>query len=432
MNDIQTTAERKIYDLIVIGGGAAGLMAAGTAAQKGLSVLLIEKMEKGGRKVRISGKGRCNVTNMRTEEECMNHIHGDAEFFRTAYRSFGNKAVFRFFERMGVRLVVERGERVFPKSGNAWDIADALVYWCKDNGVELWFHTKAERILTIGGRVYGVEFSNRRGFTRKAESRNVILATGGASYPLTGSTGDGYVMADGVGHTIVPVRPALVPLQTSHPDKRLMEGLFLRNIQAELIIDGTTADSQFGEMSISQRGVEGAVVLRLSGKAVDALIDGRTVELHIDLKPALSEQQILDRMEREIADMPNDAFFADLLRKLLPRQMVAVTAHACGIESRRYVSRLTDEDKTAAARMMKCFRLPISDYGSFETAIVTAGGISTDEVEASSMESKKVKGLYFAGEILDLDASTGGYNLQIAFSTGHLAGELKGYEKATK
>ena len=425
----RTDIERKIYDVAVIGAGAAGLMAAGRAAKDGYSVLLIEKMEKGGRKVRISGKGRCNVTNMRPEEECLGKIRGDAEFFRPALRNFNNKAVFRFFERMGVKLIVEQGDRVFPKSGNAWDIADALVYWCKDNGVEIWFHTKAERILTVGGQVYGVEYSNRRGFRRKVDARNVIIATGGASYPLTGSTGDGYAMADALGHTIVEVRPSLVPLKTSHPDRKFMEGMFLKNINATLVIDGRQAASEFGELSISARGVEGAVTLRMSGTAVDALIDGKTVELQLDVKPALTEQQICDRMQREMAELPEDAFFSDLLRKLLPRPLVAVIARSIGIETRRYASRLTEEDLHAAARAMKCFSLPISDYCPFENAIVTAGGVSTDEVDPLSMESKKVKGLYMAGEMLDLDASTGGYNLQIAFSTGYLAGELKGYKK---
>ena len=425
----QTDIQRKIYDVAVIGGGAAGLMAAGRAAKNGYSVLLIEKMEKGGRKVRISGKGRCNVTNMRSEEECLAKIRGDVEFFRPALRNFNNKAVFRFFERMGVKLAVEQGDRVFPKSGNAWDIADALVYWCRDNGVEIWFHTKVERILTVGGQVYGVEYTNRRGFRRKVDARNVIIATGGASYPLTGSTGDGYAMANALGHTIVEVRPALVPLKTSHPDIKLLEKTFLKNISATLVIDGEPAATEFGELSISPRGVEGAVTLRMSGQAVDALIDGRKVEMLIDIKPALTEQQICDRLKREIAQLPEDAFFGDLLRKVLPRPMVAVIARSIGIETRRYVSRLTDDDLLAAAHAMKSFELPISDYCPFENAIVTAGGVSTDEVDAQSMESKKVKGLYLAGEVLDLDASTGGYNLQIAFSTGYLAGELKGYEK---
>ena len=425
----ETDIQRKIYDVAVIGGGAAGLMAAGRAAKQGFSVLLIEKMEKGGRKVRISGKGRCNVTNMRPEEECLSKIRGDAEFFRPALRNFNNKAVYRFFERMGVKLVVEQGDRVFPKSGNAWDIADALVYWCRDNGVDIWFHTKVERILTVSGQVYGVQYTNRRGFSRKVDARNVIIATGGASYPLTGSTGDGYAMADALGHSIVEVRPSLVPLKTSHPDRKLLEKMFLKNIRASLFIDGQEAASEFGELSISPRGVEGAVTLRMSGMAVDALIEGKSVQMHIDVKPALTPQQICDRMQREIAELPEDAFFGDLLRKVLPRPMVAVIARSIGIETKRYVSRLTEEELLAAANAMKCFVLPIDDYCPFENAIVTAGGVSTSEVDAQSMESKKVKGLYLAGEVLDLDASTGGYNLQIAFSTGYLAGELKGYKK---
>ncbi len=429
MDEIQNEALSKTYDVAVIGAGAAGLMAAGRAARSGYSVLLIEKMEKGGRKVRISGKGRCNVTNMRPEEELISKVRGNTDFLLPAYRNFNNRAVVRFFERMGVKMSVEQGDRVFPKSGNAWDVADALVYWCKDNGVEIWFHTKAERILTAGSRVYGVEFTNRRGFRRKVEARNVIITTGGASYAATGSSGDGYAMADALGHSIVEIRPSLVPLRTSHPDKQLLQRLFLRNIQASLVVDSQTVATEFGELSISDRGVEGAVALRMSGTAVDALIDSRKVEMHVDLKPALSEEQICERIRREMAALPQDAMLADLLRKLLPRPLVAVIAHTVAIETRRYASRLTDDDIHAIARTLKCFVLPISDYCPFENAIVTAGGVSTEEINPETMESKIIKGLYLAGEVIDLDAQTGGYNLQIAFSTGYLAGELKGYKK---
>jgi len=429
MDEMLSEVESKIYDVVVIGAGAAGLMAAGRAAKSGYSVLLIEKMEKGGRKVRISGKGRCNITNMRPEEEFISKVRGDAEFLLPAYHNFNNKAVVRFFERMGVKTVVEQGDRVFPKSGNAWDVADALVYWCRDNGVEIWFHTKAEKILAAGSRVYGVEYTNRRGFRRKVEAHNVIITTGGASYSATGSSGDGYVMADALGHSVVEIRPALVPLRTSHPDRGLLQRLFLKNIRASLSVDSQIVASEFGELSISDRGVEGAVTLRMSGIAVDALIESRKVEMHVDLKPALSEDQVCERMRREMSELPHEAMLADLLRKLLPRPMVAVIARAAGMETRRSAGCLKDDDIHALARAMKCFVLPISDYCPFENAIVTAGGISTDEINPETMESKIVKGLYLAGEVIDLDASTGGYNLQIAFSTGYLAGELKGYKK---
>lgn len=414
-----------MYDVIVIGAGAAGMMAAATAARSGKQVLLMEKMEKAGRKIRISGKGRCNLTNARPPEEFREAIRTNADFFDVAFAVFNNLATIRFFERQKVKLEIERGQRVFPKSGKAWDIANALEDYCRDNGVEIVFNAQVTEILTLEGKVYGVRYRNKRGFERKEEAENIIIATGGVSYPGTGSTGDGYDFADSVGHTIEEVRPSLTPLRTSHPQRKYLDGLLLKNINAKLYIDGELAREEFGEISFSERGIEGAVALRVSRDAVDALIDERRVKLVIDMKPALTEEILFERIKREISEMQPDEFFSELLRKLVPKHFVMPIAHEMDVHSKNYIRKVTDEEIHRLIKILKGMVFPIDDYAPFEYAVVTAGGVRCDEVNKYTMESLKVKGLYFAGEVLDLDANTGGYNLQIAFSTGRLAGQLK-------
>lgn len=417
--------EKQPYDVIVIGAGAAGMMAAGTAARNGYRVLLLEKMEKSGRKVRISGKGRCNVTNARPAEEFSAQVRTNADFLKPAFAEFDNRSTYRFFERQGVKLDVERGERVFPRSGKAWDIANALLDYCVANGVKICYDTRVTEILTLGKKVFGVRYINKRGFARKEECTNVILATGGVSYPATGSTGDGYTFAADLGHTIEPLRPSLTPLVSSHPQVKFIDKLLLRNVRATLYIDNEPLREEFGEIGFSSRGIDGAVALRLSRDAVDALIDERKVKLVLDLKPALTEEMLRDRIDREIAEMDTKEFFGELLRKLLPMPLVMPMARELDIHSKDYISRITDEQITRLIRTLKGWTLPITDYAPFEYAVVTAGGVCCNEVDPKTMQSLKIEGLYFAGEVLDLDANTGGYNLQIAFSTGHLAGMLK-------
>ena len=414
-----------MYDVIIIGAGAAGMMAAGTAAQNGKKVLVIEKMEKAGRKIRITGKGRCNLTNARPPEEFAEQVRTNADFFATAFAEFNNRATIRFFERRGLKLDFERGDRVFPRSGKAWDVANTLEEWCRDNGVEFWFHTRVTGLMTLGGKIFGVRYMNRRGFERKEEAARVIVATGGVSYPATGSTGDGYTFASEAGHDIEPLRPSLTPLVSLHPQLRELHKLLLRNIRATLFIDGEAVREEFGEIGFSERGIEGAVALRMSRDAVDALIDGRRVKLSLDLKPALTVEILQERIRREIAEMSEEEFFAELLRKLLPKPLVMPVCKELDIQSKPYVKKIGDKEIDRLIALLKGFVLPISDYAPFEYAVVTAGGVRCDEVNRYTMESLKVKGLYFAGEVLDLDANTGGYNLQIAFSTGRLAGQLK-------
>lgn len=414
-----------MYDVIVVGAGAAGMMAAATAAKNGRRVLLMEKMEKAGRKIRISGKGRCNLTNARPPEEFRDAIRTNADFFDVAFAEFNNKATIRLFERLGVKLDIERGQRVFPHSGKAWDIANALMDYCVESGVEVMYDTRVSDVLAIDGKVYGVRYFNKRGFERKEEAPNVIIATGGVSYPATGSTGDGYIFADKLGHTIEAVRPSLTPLRTSHPQRKYLDGLLLKNVAARLYVDNELVREEFGEIGFSERGIEGAIALRMSRDAVDALIDERKVKIVLDMKPALTEEMLTERIRREIADMQPEEFFAELLRRLVPKQMVIPLAHELDVHSKNYIRKVTDAEIARLVKVLKGMTFPIVDYAPFEYAVVTAGGVRCDEVNRYTMQSNKVSGLYFAGEVLDIDANTGGYNMQIAFSTGRLAGQLR-------
>ena len=294
-----------------------------------------------------------------------------------------------------------------------------------DNGVEIVYNARVSDILVLDGKVYGVKFFNKRGFERKEEAENVIIATGGVSYPGTGSTGDGYIFADRLGHTIEEVRPSLTPLRTSHPQRKFLDGLLLKNVNAKLYVEDEMVREEFGELSFSDRGIEGAVALRVSRDAVDALIEEKRVKMVIDLKPALTEEILEERIRREIAEMQPDEFFSELLRKLVPKHFVLPIAHELDIHSKNYIRKVTDAEIKRLVKVLKGMVFPITDYAPFEYAVVTAGGVRCDEVNKYTMESLKVKGLYFAGEVLDIDANTGGYNLQIAFSTGRLAGQLK-------
>lgn len=412
------------YDVIIAGAGAAGLMAAGVAARAGHRVLVAEKMEKPARKVRITGKGRCNLTNMRSEADFLAKVRANAAFFTPAFRDFDNRAAVAFFERLGVPLTTERGERVFPTSGRAWDIADALVAWAREGGAEIACHTTVRSIDARDGRIASASVADAAGNERTIPAQYAIITTGGLSYPATGSTGDGYLLAHSLGHAIVPVRPSLVPLECDLPDIEALDGLQLRNVSARLVIDGKTRCEEFGEMDFSSRGLGGAIILRLSRQAVDGLIEGRDVRIAVDLKPALSPEQVSDRLAREAEALDRRAQLSDLLRKLLPRPLIKPVCRALPISAKLPVGRLTPRDTDSLVRTIKSFGLPVADYRPFEEAIVTAGGVDVHDIDPDTLQSRLVRGLYFAGEVLDLDADTGGFNLQIAFSTGHLAGRL--------
>lgn len=401
-----------MYDLIVVGGGVAGLMAAGTAASaktggRPARVLLLEKMEKPGRKLRITGKGRCNLTNDKPREEFLAKVRQGRAFFETAFDAFDNRQVIRFVESLGVPLTVERGGRVFPTSGRAWDIADALVRWCRESGVEIRCLSPVESLWMENGHIRGV-ILRKPDAEERISARAVLLATGGVSYPATGSTGDGHRMAlEEAGHEIEGLRPALVPLEVDVPTG--LKGLLLKNIKLSLIVDGEVREERFGEAEFTaDRILGGAITLQVSRTAVDALLDGKRVELSIDLKPALSIMQLKNRIIRERAEGGTGS----ILRKLLPKPLVGPFSKLTGGSDERLIEALKD------------WRFGVTDYRPFTEAIVTAGGVRLEEVDPQTMESKRIKGLYLAGELLDIDADTGGYNIQVALSTGYAAAKV--------
>ncbi|MEJ2150574.1 MAG: NAD(P)/FAD-dependent oxidoreductase [Chloroflexota bacterium] len=408
-------------DLIVIGGGPAGLMAAGQAARQGASVLLLEKMARPGRKLRITGKGRCNLTNVAPVEDFVAHFGENGRFLRQAFARFFTPDLLAFFTDLGVETVVERGGRVFPVSEDAKEVVDALVGWAKAGGVQIRTQEPAARLLVEGGRVAGVECRSGRAYP----TRTVVLATGGASYPGTGSTGDGYTIAETVGHTIVPVRPALIPLETAGDIAPRLQGLSLRNVRVSLWVDGKRRAEAFGEILFTHFGVSGPLILSLSGRAVDALHAGKTVDLSIDLKPALDEPTLDARLLREL-DRHGKQQVQTMLKTLLPRTLIPVCIDRAGIPAEKPCHQVTAKERKRLLRLLKDLRLEVTGHLPIEAAIVTAGGVALKEVEPRTMESRLVEGLYFAGEVLDLDADTGGYNLQAAFSTGWLAGQSVG------
>lgn len=407
-----------MYDVIVVGGGPAGLMAAGTAAQRGAKrVLLLEKMEKPARKLRITGKGRCNVTNNRSQEEFLGKVRQGAAFVLPAFERFDNRATVRFVETLGVPLTLERGGRYFPTSGRAWDVANALVDWTVRCGVEIRCHAAAQEVTTHDGAVTGIRLQSGE----QLPTRRVILATGGVSYPATGSTGDGHEMAYQLGHRIEPLRPALVPLTVNVP--KGLKGLALRNVRLSLYVEGELREERFGELEFTGDNIlGGAITLQVSRTAVDALTDGLTVEAAIDLKPALSVEKLQNRLLREIAALTPGTPLKVLMQKLLPAPLRAVIAARAGLTGKQPVDTLSTADLSRLMTAMKEWRFPVVDYRPFTEAIVTAGGIDLSEVDAATLQSRRVQGLYFAGELLDIDADTGGYNIQLALSTGYLAG----------
>ena len=404
------------HDIIVIGGGAAGLMAAGFAARAGARVLVLEKMDYPGRKLGITGKGRCNLTNTASLDEFARRFGPGESFVRHSLTAFDNNALIDFFAGIGIELIRERGGRVFPSSARAPRVAKALRDWCTAGGARIECSSAVTKILHDSGRVIGVRCADC-----KFLSHAVIVSTGGASYPLTGSTGDGYPLVAGLGHTIVPVRPALIGLTTREARSCGADGLVVRNIKASLVINGHKRSEEFGELHIMEYGLSGPVILTLSGMAVDALRARKTVNVSIDLKPALNREKLDARLRRDISSRANEKL-GSLLRGLLPRELVAVCCQQTGLKPGSPVASLKDCGREQLLNWFKDFNHTVSGHRPLDEAIITAGGVSTREVDPHSMESKLIQGLYFAGEVLDLQADTGGYNLQAAFSTGRAAG----------
>lgn len=408
------------YQLVVVGAGPAGLLAAAKAAQEGLSVLLLEKMEKPARKLRITGKGRCNITNTKPEVELMKRIFPQSRFFRSAFRNLSNLQLVKLLNDAGLETVEERGDRVFPASQKAWDVADTLVKLATQSGVEILCNAKVGKLIVVGDEVKALQLTIN-GEPAQVTADAVIVATGGLSYPTTGSTGDGYHWAEELGVEVTPTRPSLVELHVKEMDSRLA-GLSLRNVSLELWVDGGCKDDEFGELLFTPDGVDGPVVLRLSREAVDSLTKNKRVQLKLDLKPALSKEQLLLRIQRELEATPRPATVEALLRKLLPAELVLPFAEKAKVATRQKTVGLGRVGKERIVDTLKCFEMEVGGHGDYTRAVVTAGGIALDELDAKTMRVKKYRNLFFAGEVVDLDGDTGGYNLQIAFSTGYLAG----------
>ncbi|MEG1371261.1 MAG: NAD(P)/FAD-dependent oxidoreductase [Mucinivorans sp.] len=405
-----------MYDVVVVGAGPAGLMAAGVAGGDGASVLLVEKMEKPARKLRISGKGRCNITNTADLDKFMSKVRAGCEFVSFAFQEFDNKSVMNFLASIGLDVIVERGERVFPSTGRAQDVANTIENWVSRQNVDIRCNAQVKEIVVKNSVVAAIELSDGE----IIECKSVILTTGGVSYPLTGSDGEGHEMAYDLGHSIVPLRPSLVPLVADESMKALV-GLELRNVNTSLMVDENLFDSRFGEVVFYDNSISGPTVLALSRFAVDALLDSKKVALILDIKPALSQEKIVNRINREIALIPS-APIKVLLDKLAPRGLHSKIAKQAGINAKGSINSLNDRDIVLIAEALKSLKFRIIDYRPFSEAIVTAGGVSTNEIDEYTMQSKLVKNLFFAGELIDIDADTGGYNIQLALSTGHLAG----------
>lgn len=402
--------------VVIVGGGAAGLMAAGQAALAGAETLLLEKMNKPGRKICISGKGRCNVTNVADLHEFIAHFGKTGKFLHQAFARFFAPELMEFFSDRGVKLVMERGGRVFPASGKAYDVLDMFVLWLKECGVKTERSVRVEQLLVQDNKIHGVVVGKKN-----IRADAVILATGGASYPLTGSTGDGYRLAKSAGHSIVPVRPALVPLETKGAMAAKMSGLNLRNIAVRMYVNKKKKKQVFGELVFADYGITGPVVLTLSGDAVDALRANRKVEFSLDLKPALDEQKLDARLLRDFVSRAKEPI-ESVLRGLLPWEMVAVCLEQINLSPDVEACQVNANQRGRLRRLLKDFRLDVTGFRPFDEAIVTAGGVDTREVNPATMESKIIQGLFIAGELLDIQGDTGGYNLQAAFSSGWLAG----------
>ncbi|MBO5406302.1 MAG: aminoacetone oxidase family FAD-binding enzyme [Bacteroidales bacterium] len=399
----------KVYDIVIIGGGAAGLYAAATLSSlnmegASLKVLLLEKMHRCGLKIGITGKGRCNLTNTKPWEEFSSHIHPKNIFLKNSFYGMSNLSTMEFFEKIGLPLVVERGDRVFPQSMKATDVPSVLEKHILRGGVEIKKNAPVRQIKSSPDNLFLVEY----GEGEDLASKKIIVATGGLSYKTTGSTGDGYEFAKSFGHKITQCFPSLTALRPKDYREEF-QGISLKNVSLQLVVNGNVVQEEFGDLDFTNGGIEGPIGFKVSRKGVHSIINGQKVEVVLDMKPAVSHKQLKERISRELLQLKGNQL-KGLLPKLLPQSIVPmfVAAH-----KNLSIDNLPEK--------LKCWKFAVEGYVGYERCVVTAGGVHLQEVSQKSMESKLVKGLYFAGEVLDLDGDTGGYNLQIAFSTGALA-----------
>ena len=408
----------KIYDIVIIGGGAAGLYAAATLSSLNkeggsFSVLLLEKMHRCGLKIGITGKGRCNLTNTKPWNEFALHVHPKNVFLKNAFYGMSTAATMEYYEKIGLPLVVERGDRVFPKSMKATDVVSVLERHILQGGVEILKNAPVESVAAIddngSGDIPDSLFLVKHSNGQQTRCRKVIVATGGMSYQSTGSTGDGYLFAKSMGHDITPCFPSLTALLPKNYREEY-HGISLKNVSVQLAVNGDVVQEEFGDLDFTNGGIEGPIGFKVSRKGVFNVKNGQKVELRLDMKPAVSKKQLEERIARELEAIKGNQL-KGVLPKLLPGKLVPLFMDA-------------HKDLTVGnlPEKLKDWRFPICGYVGYERCVVTAGGVSLQQVSQKTMESKLVKGLYFAGEVLDLDGDTGGYNLQIAFSTAYLAG----------
>lgn len=402
--------------VLVVGGGPAGMMAAGMAAKKGHEVHLFEKNPRLGKKLGITGKGRCNLTNHSDIEDFMDHIHGNSKFLYSAFYQWTPKNVVDFFASYGVETKVERGNRVFPVSDRAYDVIQALLFFLTQSGVHIHCNMEVKDLLVEDKQVKGIVFQNNRYEYGDA----IILATGGLSYPGTGSTGQGHSMAQKVGHSINPCFPSLVPLVVKEKWVSELQGLSLKNVGIVVKTQkGKKIYEDFGEMLFTHYGVSGPIILSASRHLGD--YEKEPIDLYIDLKPSLDFQTLDKRVVRDLEKFRMKDF-SNSLYELLPKTLVPIIVQLSGINPDKKAHLVTKEERKTLVQLLKSLKVTIIGNRGFKEAIVTAGGIQVQEIFPQTMESKHIKGLYFAGEILDVDGYTGGYNLQVAFSTGYVAG----------
>lgn len=407
--------------VIVIGGGPAGMFAAIAAAEIGHDVTILEKNEKLGKKLYITGKGRCNITNASDMEVLFSNVMTNAKFLYSAFYAYDNQRVIDFFEENGLATKIERGNRVFPVSDHSSDVIATLTKVLRKKKVEVKLHTEVKELLCKPAegqeqKVTGVLLSDGT----KLFADDIIVATGGFSYQTTGSTGDGYRFAKECGHTVTQITPSLVPFEAKEEYISRMQGLSLKNVQVRIYHQKKLLYDEFGEMLFTHFGVSGPLLLSASAWIKPSLTS-KELRMEIDLKPAISEEQLDKRVLREFEEAKNKQF-KNSIGKLFPTKMIPVMIELCDIDPDKKVNEITKEERLSFVRLIKAFPLTLCGLRDFKEAIITKGGVSVKEVNPSTMESKLVKNLYFCGEVMDLDALTGGYNLQIAWSTGYLAG----------
>ena len=421
---LEKSNEKNMANVIVIGGGPAGMMAAITAAEYGNNVTIIEKNSDFGKKLLITGKGRCNITSSLYMSEFIKNTPGNGQFLYSAFQNYTNTDIIDFLKRQGLEVKEERGNRIFPVTDKSIDVLNCFKSKINELKIKKLFNTRVQKVLVQNGEVLGVRTDKEIIQTDK-----IILATGGKSYPLTGSTGDGYLIAKNIGHKVTEIRPSLVPLVIYEKNEcKEMQGLSLRNVGIKIIDESKNKliYEDFGEMIFTHFGISGPTVLSGSAhlvryKEIENLMKNQKIKLQIDLKPALTEEQLDERILRDFKEFKNKQF-KHALDKLLPQKMIPIVIEKTKINEEKRVNEITKEERRNLVKVLKKFELTIKDFRPVEEAIITSGGINIKEINPKTMESKLVKGLYFAGEVIDVDSYTGGFNLQIAYSTGYTAG----------